>query len=90
MHGSWAHWHRDEQSRSADLIGIDDPELLYAEWAKFAAWRAKGRLEALLDDLAFTNDHEAVAAELERAVSDVERAAAEMRGGAREAAHYGG
>ena len=81
---------RDEQSRSADLISVDDPEVLYAEWARFAAWRAKGRLEALLEGLEFTSDHEAVATRLESAVADVERAVAEMRAGAREAAHYGG
>ena len=43
---------RDEQSRSADLMLVDDPNTLYAEWAKFAAWRSRGRLGSLLDELA--------------------------------------
>ena len=33
---------RDDQSRSRDLIGIDDPAVLYTEWARHAAWRARG------------------------------------------------
>ncbi len=79
---------RDEQSRSADLIGVDDPACLYPEWAKFAAWRARGRLDRLIADLDFTDDVDAVTMQLEAAVADVDRAIAEMRAGARQAAHY--
>jgi len=81
---------RDEQSRSADLIVLDDPEALFTEWAKFAAWRSHGRLERLIDELAFASDPEAVAAELDAAVAEVAQAAAEMRAGARQLDHYGG
>ena len=81
---------RDEQSRSADLIVVDDPEALYTEWAKFAAWRSQGRLERLIDELAFGVDPGAVAAELDAAVTEVTRAAAEMRAGAGQMKHYGG
>ena len=81
---------RDEQSRSADLIVVDDPNALYTEWAKFAAWRSHERLGSLLDELAFDPDPETVAARLDAAVAEVTRAAAEMRAGARELDHYGG
>lgn len=79
---------RDDQSRSADLIGVDDPLCLYAEWAKFAAWRSRGRLDRLIADLDFTDDVHAVTDDLEAAIADVAQAVAEMRSGARPAAHY--
>ena len=79
---------RDDQSRSRDLIGIDDDAVLYAEWARHAAWRATGRLEDLLDDLDFGVGPEEASARLEAAVEDVTRAVADMRAGPREAEHY--
>jgi hypothetical protein len=79
-----------DQSRSADLIGVDDPECLWSEWARFAAWRSQGRLTALIDNLPFTNDREAVIAELESSIEDVQRAIDEMRAGPRDPTHYGG
>jgi hypothetical protein len=82
---------RDEQSRSADLIVVDDPNALYTEWAKFAAWRSHGRLGTLLDELEFSADPEAVAAQLDSAIAEVAQAAAEMRAGAPSGIeHYGG
>ena len=81
---------RDEQSRSADLIVVDDANALYAEWAKFAAWRTHGRLGALMDEIEFDADPEVVARHLEAAVADVNQAIVEMRAGARELDHYGG
>ncbi|MEM9132714.1 MAG: hypothetical protein AAGE88_10250 [Actinomycetota bacterium] len=80
----------DEQSRSVDLIGVDDPTLLWAEWAGMAAWRSRGRLEAVLERLPFTDDREAVIAELEWALADATKAIDEMRGGPVAISHYGG
>ncbi len=81
----------DEQSRSVDLIGVDDPTVLWAEWAAMAAWRSKGRLEAVLDrQLTFTDDRETVIAELEWALADATRAIEEMRAGPMPISHYGG
>ncbi len=80
----------DDQSRSADLIGVDDPECLWTEWARFAAWRTQGRLSALIDDLPFTNDRDAVVAELEASIADVRLAIEEMRAGPRPTSHYEG
>ena len=80
----------DEQSRTADLIIVDDHEALWTEWAKMAAWRARGRLESLIDGLGFTGDRDAVIAELESAVGDVQQAIEEMRAGERMTEHYGG
>ena len=80
----------DEQSRTADLIIVDDHEVLWTEWAKSAAWRSKGRLASVIDGLEFTRDRDAVIAALESAVSDVQRAIDEMRAGERMTEHYGG
>jgi len=79
---------RDVQSRSADLIGIDDPGTLYTEWARYSAWRARGRLDALIDELGFSSDVGEVTAALEAAITDVQQAVAEMRAGAVATAHY--
>lgn len=78
----------DEQSRSADLIGVDDSHILFAEWAKFAAWRARERLDHLIDTLPFTDNADLVATRLEAALADATRAAIEMRGEARPAHHF--
>lgn len=50
----------DDQSRTADLIIVDDHESLWTEWAKMAAWRSKGRLQSLIDEIEFTSDRDAV------------------------------
>lgn len=80
----------DDQTRHADLIGVDADHVLYVEWARYAAWRAGDRLATLIRDLGFGESPEAVAQHLETSVADVVRAAAEMRAGQREIAHYGG
>lgn len=78
----------DEQSRTVDLLDVDDPNVLFTEWARQAAWRARQRLAYLIDELPFTDDIDLVTAELRAAVADVERALSEMRAEARPAAHY--
>ena len=80
----------DDQSRSIDLIGVDDPACLWTEWAKFAAWRTEGRMSNLIADLAFTDDRDAVVAELKASIADIQRAIDEMQSSGGEAAHYGG
>ena len=80
----------DEQSRTADLIIVDDHEALWTEWAKMAAWRSQGRLRDLIEDLEFTSDRDAVMSQLELAVADVQKAIDEMRAGGRMTEHYGG
>ena len=79
---------RDDQSRSRDLIGIDDPAALYTEWAKHVAWRAQGRLGALIETLPFNQEPEVVITHLESAIEDVRQAIDDMRAGLREAEHY--
>lgn len=81
---------RDEQSRSADLVVVDDPNALFTEWAKFAAWRSHGRLGDLIAGIDFDADPESVARQLEAAVGDVHQAIVEMRAGAHSVDHYGG
>lgn len=78
----------DEQSRTVDLIGVDDPNTLFTEWGRSAAWRARQRLDRLIEALSFTSDVEEVSAELRAAVADVDRAVAEMRSGPRRTEHY--
>lgn len=82
---------RDEQSRTADLIVVDDKEALWTEWAKMAAWRSHGRLARLIDELEFTSDKDAVIAKLESAIEDTQRTIDEMRSETpSEIQHYGG
>ncbi len=69
----------DDQHRHKDLTLVDDPEALYAEWAKHSAWRAKERLATLVHEMAFTADRQAAADQLEEAVRDVMQTIAEMR-----------
>ena len=78
----------NDQSRTRDLIGIDDDAALYTEWAKHAAWRAQGRLGDLIETLPFNQEPEAVISRLESAVADVQQAIADMKAGPREAEHY--
>lgn len=80
----------DDQSRTADLIAVDDHECLWSEWAKFAAWRSHGRLAKLLEELEFNPDRELVATRLEEAIADAQQAAMEMRADKRQMHHYGG
>ena len=79
---------RDDQSRARDLIGIDDPAVLYTEWAKHVAWRAQGRLETIIETLQFDQNNDTVIAHLEDAIEDVVKAIDDMRAGPREAEHY--
>ncbi len=79
---------RDDQNRARDLIGVDDPEVLYAEWVRHAAWRAVGRLEALGEEVTFGVDSDTAAAALESAIADVQQAIADMRAGQGQIHHY--
>ncbi len=78
----------DAQSRNRDLIGVDDPETLYTEWAKNAAWRSRERLDAIIASSGFEADADVVAAALEFAIDDVRTAVDEMRSGAARIEHY--
>jgi len=77
-----------DQSRSRDLIGVDDEAVLYTEWVRHAAWRAEGRLAALAGTTEFGLERDRAIADLEDAIADVTRAIDDMRAGAREAEHY--
>ena len=77
-----------DQSRSRDLIGVDDESHLYTEWLKHVAWRSEGRLAALVESTGFGLDREQAIDALEAAVTDVTRAIDDMRAGQREAEHY--
>ena len=80
---------RDDQSRTVDLLSVDDHEVLFAEWARHAAWRARGRLGRLIEDLEFGVGPVEATAALEDAVRDVQRAVAEMSvEGPAEVHHY--
>ena len=69
----------DDQSRSRDLIGVDDPAVLATEWARHAAWRGVGRLQGLVDDLPFGIDNAGAADQLEEAIADVQQAIHDLR-----------
>jgi len=69
---------REDQHRHKDLTLVDDPNALYAEWAKHAAWRARSRLDDILQNMEFNGDRLAVAAQLDNAITDVRKAVDEM------------
>ncbi len=77
-----------DQSRSRDLIGVDDESHLYTEWVKHVAWRSEGRLAALVESTGFGLDRDQAIDALEAAVADVTRAIDDMRAGQRDAEHY--
>ena len=77
-----------DQSRSRDLIGVDDPASLYFEWVRHAAWRAEGRLRKLIDDVPFGLTADEGIAKLEAAIEDVTQAIDDMRAGQRAPDHY--
>ena len=77
-----------DQHRHKDLTLVDDPECLYAEWARHAAWRARNRLDNLITELTFTPDRKAVATALEDAVKDVSAAIEEMRDNKEHSMHH--
>jgi len=78
----------DDQSRSRDLIGIDDPSSLYTEWAKHASWRTQNRLKKIIDPMAFDHDPKEVLDKLESAAKDLVKTIDDMKSGPREAQHY--
>lgn len=80
----------DEQSRSVDLLGVDDPGLLFTEWARMAAWRSGGRLSALVESLPFTDDRALIINRLEDAIDDAKRAIDDMDRPVGQISHYGG
>ncbi len=77
-----------DQSRSRDLIGVDDESHLYSEWVRHVAWRGEGRLASLVESTGFGLDREQAIEALEAAVVDITRAIDDMRAGPRDAEHY--
>jgi hypothetical protein len=41
----------DDQTRNVDLFHVDEPVTLAREWARYAAWRSRCRLDLLIDDI---------------------------------------
>jgi len=78
----------DDQSRSRDLVGVDDPAVLATEWARHAAWRGVGRLQKVVDDLPFGIDNEWAAGQLEEAITDVQQAIRDLRTDPAPTEHY--
>jgi len=78
----------DDQSRSRDLIGIDDPASLYTEWAKHASWRTQNRLKKIIDPMDFNHDPKQILDKLETAAKDLLKAIDDIKAGPREAQHY--
>ncbi len=78
----------DDQSRSRDLIGIDDPASLYTEWAKHTSWRTQNRLKKIIDHMSFNQSSKQVLERLEFAAKDLLKTIDDMKAGPREAKHY--
>ena len=69
----------DYQSRNRDLINVDDHATLFTEWARYAAWRAREKLDALIENIEFSGDRAHVAQQLEDALQEANDAIDEMR-----------
>jgi len=69
----------DDQHRHRDLTFVDNPDVLYTEWARHSAWRARERLDRLIKELPYTADRKSVAQDLNAAVADVTEAIQAMR-----------
>ncbi len=80
----------DEQSRTRDLVAVDDPVCLYTEWARHAAWRTRGKLDSLINELEFSDDREKAIAALENALQEANAAIKDMREAEGKLEHYGG
>ena len=78
----------DDQSRSRDLIGIDDPPSLYTEWAKHTSWRTQNRLKKIIDPMSFNQSPKQVLEKLESAAKDLLKTIDDLKSGPREAKHY--
>jgi hypothetical protein len=79
---------RHHQSRTVDLLGVDDPEVLFTEWTRFAAWRTTARLQALIDGIGFGIRPDEAAAALTEAVHEALAAAEEMQRNDHRTEHY--
>lgn len=69
----------DDQHRHKDLRNIDPPELLYTEWARHAAWRTRGKLDTLMEEIQYTTDRHQIADQLEQSLRDIRQAITEIR-----------
>lgn len=78
----------DNQSRTIDLLAVDDREILFTEWTRFAAWRTAARLQQVIDTVGFGVDPAAAARMLQDAISDATAAAHEMQATAVTIDHY--
>ena len=78
----------DNQSRTIDLLAVDDREVLFAEWTRFAAWRASARLQQVIDTVGFGVDPAEAARLLQDAIRDASVAAEEMQSTEVDIDHY--
>ncbi|MBN3922721.1 MAG: hypothetical protein HWQ37_06110 [Nostoc sp. NMS4] len=67
-----------DQSRFADMKAVDEHHVLFPEWARYKAWRSRSQLDAMIQELPFTNDRTALCAALRSAIADVEAAIADI------------
>lgn len=79
-----------DQSRHPDLLTVDPPSEVYASWTKHVAWRARERLDTLINEIEFGTDSVDAIAALEHAIEDVRVAIEEMDIQDPKLSHYGG
>ncbi len=78
----------DMQSRTADLLAVDDRELLFYEWSRYVAWQSRNRLQSIIDSIGFGVSAADAAAQLQAAVGDVVEAVEQMPTDVPVIAHY--
>lgn len=81
----------DDQTRNVDLFHVDEPATLAREWARYAAWRSRRRLDLLIDEFNNVDPGASpvrVAESLAHATHDVARAISDLDGADRPEIHH--
>ena len=69
-------------------LSAEDPPHAFTEWARHVAWRARGRLARLIEELEFGVGPEGASAALNAAIGDVNKAVEEMTSDAPAEIHH--
>ena len=65
-------------SKLVDCKLVDDPDVLYTEWARYKAFLAQRRLTQFIEEVPFSDDTGMLCQSLRRAIRDIEEAVLEL------------
>lgn len=67
-----------DPSRFGDMKAVDSHNVLFTEWARHKAWLSRNKLNALIEELPFTDDRAVICAALRSAIADAQTAIADI------------